>query len=183
MFRIHYFFAVLLFLSIVSCSTEGYDGSQNRLVFDFEDESEFDLLGWECGTVMERDKRHSTSGQYSLRVEMYPNSEYPGFKCFLEEKCRGGKRMLVDIYNPGQHEIRLSYRIDDQDNPPYENRANGRFIALPGWNIFAVDLEGLLTSDGNRQMDVAAINSLAIFVHRPEKPVELFIDNVRLERQ
>lgn len=181
---IRVFFALFLFLAIVSCSSGGYDESANRSIFDFENELELVHLHWECGTFMERDTRHATSGQYSLRLEMYPHFDYPGFKCYLEEGCRGGKRLLVDIYNPGKQAIRLSYRIDDRkDGPPYEDRANGRFDALPGANVFAVELAGLRTSGTGRLMDAASLTSLALFVHQPEKPIVLFFDNIRLEGQ
>lgn len=169
---------------IVSCRPQGYDRMAVRSLFDFEEEWELDFLRWRCGTLLEQDDRHVTSGRRSLRVELYPNDEYPGLTCFFEEGRMAAGRLLVDIHNPAAEPIGLSWRIDDRrDNPPYADRANGRFVARPGDNVFAVDLVGLTTSGTGRLLQPEAVSRLALFVRRPEKPLVFFVDNIRLEKK
>lgn len=159
------------------------DTFQARTLFDFEKESELDYLRWKCGIMMERDRRHATSGQYSLRVEMYNNDEYPGFNARIEESWVGAGKLLVDIHNPALSEISLLYRIDDrEDTPDYADRANGRLLVLPGDNTLSLDLANMHTSGTGRLLDLHRICSLLFFVQRPEKKITLYLDNIRLLR-
>ena len=165
-----------------ACTTDSNPGKKETTLFDFETEAELDLLHWECGAFMERDAQHAASGQYSLRVEMYPNGEYPGFKAGFAEGWQGYKRLSIDIYNPGDEEIKFSYRIDDRnDNPPFADRANGHVMLRPGRNTFSLDLENLKTSGTDRKLDLQGISSLALFVHQPQKKLVLYLDRVRLQ--
>lgn len=177
-------FVVLLMAMGAGCSAGSPPEKSIRTLFDFEQPAELDLLHWQCGSFMEQDTRHATAGQYSLRLEMYPSSEYPGFKAGLTEGWQGYKKLLVDIYHPGVNEMKFAYRIDDRDdNPPFADRANGTVVLRPGRNIFAVDLEKLKTSGTDRRLDLAKISGLYLFVRRPPQPLTLYLDNVRLVRQ
>jgi hypothetical protein len=178
-------------LSLVSILTTGGGCSADRpaaktvrTLFDFEKTAELDRLHWECGTFMEQDKRHAASGQYSLRVEMYPNAAYPGFKAGFTQGWQGYKKLLVDMYYPGLNEMTIAYRIDDRDdNPSFGDRANGRIVLQPGANIFTLDLENVQTSGTDRKLDLERITGLYLFVHQPLQPVTLYLDNIRLVRE
>ncbi len=176
----HFFIVTFLFVALISCSLDNF---QPRTLFDFEKESDLDLLRWKCGTMMERDRQHATSGQYSLRLEMYGNDEYQGFAAGIIQSWSGAGKLLVDVYNPARSEMTLSYRIDDRkDDPPYADRANGRFVVLPGENTFSLDIATMRTSGGVRQLDLDRICALLFFVHRPEEKITLYLDNIRLLR-
>lgn len=165
-----------------ACTADSNPGKKETTLFDFETEAELDLLHWECGAFMERDAQHAASGQYSLRVEMYPNGEYPGFKAGFAEGWQGYKRLSIDIYNPGDEEIKFSYRIDDRnDNPPFADRANGHVMLRPGRNTFSLDLENLKTSGTDRRLALQKISSLGLFVHQPPRKLVLYLDRVRLQ--
>ncbi|MCK9296427.1 MAG: hypothetical protein M0P70_15255 [Desulfobulbaceae bacterium] len=167
-----------------ACSADKPAAEPVKTLFDFEHAAELDLLHWQCGSFMAQDKQHATSGQYSLRVEMYPSTEYPGFKAGFTQGWQGYKKLLVDIYHPGLNEMAIAYRIDDRrDTPPYADRVNGRIVLKPGANIFALDLEKLQTSGTGRRLDLKRITGLYLFVHRPLQPVTLYLDNARLVRQ
>ncbi|MBU4262640.1 MAG: hypothetical protein KKC76_12360 [Proteobacteria bacterium] len=167
-----------------ACSADRLAAKPVRTLFDFEKTSELDHLHWVCGTFMEQDKQHATSGQYSLRVEMYPSAEYPGFKAGFTKGWQGYKKLLVDLYHPGLNEMTIAYRIDDRDdNPSFADRANGRIVLQPGANIFTLDLENLKTSGTDRKLDLEGITGLYLFVHRPPQPVVLYLDNMRLVRE
>lgn len=174
----YFFITFFLVLTFTGCSQENF---QERTIFDFEKERELDLLHWKCGTMMKRDTHHATSGQYSLRLEMYSNDEYPGFRAGIIESWDGAGELLVDVYNPASSEMTLSYRIDDRkDNPPYVDRANGRLVIVPGENTLSLDLATMRTSGSGRHLDLDRICSLLFFVHRPDEKITLYLDNIRL---
>ncbi len=165
-------------MAITCCSVDNF---QAVTLFDFEKESELDLLRWKCGVMMERDRNHATSGLYSLRLEMYGNDEYPGFNARIEESWVGAGKLLVDVYNPASSKLLLSYRIDDQkESPSYAERANGRLVVLPGQNTLSLDLANMRTSGSRRLLDLDRICSLYFFVQRPEGKITLYLDNMRL---
>ncbi|MEW6520664.1 MAG: hypothetical protein AB1461_14760 [Thermodesulfobacteriota bacterium] len=174
--------SLLALLAIAGgCFSDRPAAQPERTLFAFEDEAELDQLHWQCGTFMEQDLRHATAGRYSLRVEMYPSAEYPGFKAGFTRGWQGYKKLLVDIYHPGSAAMTIAYRIDDRDdNPPYEDRANGRIVLQPGANIVSLDLENLKTSGSDRRLDLTRIRGLCLFVHRPPQPVILYLDQLRL---
>ena len=179
-FSIRFLLAAWLLLG-AACAADSSRENREATLFDFESEAELDLLHWECGAFMERDVHHAASGQYSLRVEMYPNGEYPGFKAGFAKGWQGYKMLSIDIYNPGAGDIKFSYRIDDRDdNPPFADRANGYVMVRPGRNTFSLDLENLKTSGTNRRLDLEKISSLALFVHQPPQKLVLYLDRVRL---
>ncbi|MCB2181214.1 MAG: hypothetical protein KQH63_04205 [Desulfobulbaceae bacterium] len=175
------FVCILLLTGGASCSGNNSSANKDKTLFDFEKREELDFLHWECGTFMEPDARHATAGRHSLRVEMYSNAEYPGFKCSLPDGVAGFKKLLVDIYNAQDFSFKISFRIDDrEDSPPYADRANGSFMLQPGDNVLTFDLENLTTSKTARNMNLKKVNSFMLFVHKPENTLTLFLDNIRL---
>ncbi len=159
-------------------------GEKDVLVlFDFEDESDLDRLSWECKVIYARDTRHVRGGRFSLRLEMYP-SDYPGLKAAeFPNNWTGYASLKVDVYNPQERPVRLSYRIDDrEDNPDYEDRANGSFLVQPGWTTLTLDLSELATSGARRPLNLEHIYGLYLFLCNPRIPVTLFLDNIRLTR-
>ena len=153
------------------------------VLYDFEEEKEFDRLYWECKVFYARDKRHATRGKYSLRLEMYPSS-YPGLKTGWIEKDWSYYRFFkVDIYNPTGRSLMFAYRIDDLPaGPPYEDRVNGSVVLSPGKNELCLDLRSLRTSGTARPLFLSHIFSTYLFLGYPNNPVTLFLDNIRLVR-
>ncbi len=131
--------------------------------------------------MMERVKLHATSGQFSLRLEMYENAEYPGFGATINESWVGAGKVMFDIFNPASA-MTLSYRIDDKADPAYADRVNGRLLVKPGKNTFTFDLSTIQTSGTERKPDLSTIRNLLLFVHRPEEKITLYLDNIRLLR-
>ena len=152
-----------------------------RVLFDFESDSELDRFHWRCHTLFSLSDEHVTHGARSLRLELYP-SDYPGLKPMLEENdWRGYKALCFDIYNPDEKELRISVRIDDrEDYPNYDDRYNRTFILRPGMNRMRISLDTLVTSGTRRKLDLSKIYRVVIFVARPERRVVLYVDYLRL---
>ena len=120
-------------------------------------------------------------GTRSLRLELYP-SEYPGLAPMLEKNNWSGYRALCfDIYNPAKQELQISMRIDDRkDFPDYNDRYNESFILKPGLNRMSLPLDMLLTTGGNRSLDLKNIYRVLIFMVSPSQKVGLYVDYMRL---
>ena len=151
---------------------------------DFEGDEQLDELSWKCGTTYERTKEHATSGQYSLKVEMYPTVAWPGFGKAIKISWADYNYLSLNIFNPSTEPIHLSYRIDDRRNsPPYADRANGRLLINPGTNTITFNLKELKTSDGKRPLDLEKICSFLLFLHNPKKKVTLFLDDLAVSKK
>ena len=159
------------------------ESKQRYVILDFENDEQLDELSWKCGTIYERVKEHATSGRYSLKIEMYPKVTWPGFGKGIKMSWAGYDYLSINIFNPATETIRLAYRIDDRRNsPPYADRANGRLLIKPGANTISFDLKELKTSGSKRPLDLDKICSFLLFLHRPEKIVTLFLDDLAVSR-
>lgn len=173
----------LILITVCLCTLVSCGGGvpSERVLFDFESDAELDRLHWKCPVLLSLSDEHVTHGNRSLKLELYP-SDYPGLNPMLEANdWRGYKALCFDIYNPGEKEIRVSVRIDDQeDHPDYKNRYNKRFILQPGMNDIRIPLHTLMTSGTQRQLDIKKIHRILIFLARPERKVVLYVDYIRL---
>ena len=155
------------------------ESKQKYVILDFESEEQLDELSWKCGTTYERVKEHATSGQYSLKIEMYPKTTWPGFGKSIKMSWAGYDYLSLNIFNPASESIRLAYRIDDRrDSPPYADRANGRLLIKSGANTISFNLNELKTSGSKRLLDLDKICSFLLFLHNPEVKVTLFLDDL-----
>ena len=163
---------------LVSCHG---DVAGERVLFDFESESELDRLHWRCHTLFSLSDRHITHGEKSLRLELFP-SDYPGLAPMLDMiDWRAYKALCFDIYNPEEKEVQITVRIDDRkDYPDYEDRYNKSFIFKPGMNGVRIPLDTLVTSGTGRKLNIGNIYRVLIFMVRPEKVAVLYVDHMRL---
>jgi len=172
-------FLVVGFVCALAACGGGRTGE--RVLFDFESDSELNQFHWKCHTLFSLSNQHVTHGKGSLKLELYP-SDYPGLVPILEEKdWSGHKSLCFDIYNPQRQDIQISLRIDDRkDYPGYGDGYNESFILKPGIHRLSLPLVTLVTSGTDRRLDLRRIHSLLIFVTRPESKVVLYFDYIRL---
>jgi hypothetical protein len=171
-------FLTILPIFLLNCHS---NTTKERILFDFESDSELDRIQWKCHTLFSLSSDHTTHGQRSLKMELYP-SNYPGLDPKLEEKdWRGYKALCFDIYNPEEKNVQISVRIDDQkDYPEYKDRYNKSFILNQGMNQIRIPFNTLVTSGTDRNLTLKNIYRLLIFTSNPEKKVVLYIDYIRL---
>lgn len=180
------FFAILLLASPTQASEQKIkqESKQRYVIMDFESDKQLDELSWKCGTTYELSREHATSGQYSLKIAMYPKVNWPGFGKGIKRSWIGYNYLSINIFNPSIKPVLLSYRIDDsRDNPPYADRANGRLQIKPGANTIILNLEDLKTSDDRRTLDLDKICSFLLFLHRPEEIITLFLDDLAISKK
>ena len=177
-----FIFSTVCLFSFSLCCFAGAEKLRCRTIYDFESRDELSGLYYRCHTWFDIDTRHATSGKRSLRLEMYPPETYPGLSIKdLKGPWRDVEEIRLDIFNPGQKEISVTFRIDDrEDGPPYADRVNKRVSLRPGLNHVVLDLKNLLTSGTRRHLLPERICSFMFFLVSPSRPVTIFVDNIRL---
>ncbi|MBU1172824.1 MAG: hypothetical protein KKD44_24970 [Proteobacteria bacterium] len=153
---------------------------EDRVINDFETDSDLDHLHWKCRTLFSLSDEHPGHGHYGLKLELFP-SMYPGvsFRGY-PRRFMGYKDFRVDIFNPESQGSHIALRIDDkQKDPVYDDRYNHRFDLQPGMNHLVIPLESLQTPLG-RPLDLCNIRALTFFMVNPTETKVLYMDNLRL---
>ena len=160
-----------------------FEGCQSKPAFhyDFESEETLDTLSWKCKTLFSLSDKHPTSGQKCLKLELYP-SPYPGITLNgFNHVWSKYNTLKFDIYNQEETPLRLTIRIDDAENPPYDDRYNHSIILRPGMNHISILFSSLITTGTGRNIDLANIQRVILFLVQPREKLTLFLDDIRLE--
>jgi len=169
------FFLILTLQLLSSCS------SRQPFCYDFEMEDSIDALQWKCKTFFSLSNKHSTSGQKSLKMELYP-SPYPGITLnHFNPDWSKYTLLKFGIYNEEQLPLRLTIRIDDKKNPSYSNRYNHTIILQCGMNNISIPLTNVGTSGTGRKINLTNVQKMILFLSSPKEKRVIYLDNVRLE--
>jgi hypothetical protein len=154
-----------------------------KILFDFESDSELDRFHWKCHTLFSLSDEHATEGRKSLKMELFP-SDYPGLTPKLTiNDWRAYRTFSFSVYNNQQKEIPLTVRIDDsKDHPDYPDRYNKTFNLVPGANTIVIPLNTLETSGTKRKLNLKSIYRSIIFIPGPHAKVVLYLDYLRLKQ-
>lgn len=168
-----------LCLTVLSCSKP----TPERMLFDFESDSELDRFHWQCHTLFSLSDEHITHGKKSLKLELFP-STYPGLAPMIANNdWREFRVFSFDIYNAQHKEISMAVRIDDSRNyPDHGDRYNRTFVLRPGANTIRIGFDKLVTSGTNRKLNLRMIYRVLIFMVQPQERTVLYFDNIRLTR-
>jgi len=150
---------------------------------DFETDADLDRVHWQCRTLFSLSNEHATSGEHSLKMELFP-ADYPGLALKLDEHdwSRFGS-IEFDIFNPQAEALDLTVRIDDRpDYPGFEDRYNGRHTLLPGTNYLRIPLDSLRTSGSGRPLNLKTIRRFLFFLVDTREIYRLYVDNIRLAK-
>jgi hypothetical protein len=154
-----------------------------KILFDFESDSELDRFHWECHTLFSLSDEHATRGSKSLKLDLFP-SDYPGLAPELASNVwQGYNTLSFDVYSAQQAVLPLTVRIDDsKDYPDYQDRFNKTFYLQPGANTIVIPLDKLETSETKRKLNLKKIYQIVIFMAQPDMKVVLYFDYFRLKR-
>ena len=152
-----------------------------RVLFDFESDSELDRLSWKCHTLFALSEIHATRGAHCLKMDLYPSS-YPGVSFLLQTGDWSGYHSLgMDVFNPQGVALFLTIRIDDRlDYPDYPDRYSVSFSFNSGVNHFVLPLKNLVTAGGRRPLNLEQIYRFLIYMVDPVEKATFYLDNVRL---
>ncbi len=178
--------SLILFMLGMSCVLLSCIGDETfhrqRILFDFESDSDLDRLNWHCGSMYYLSRQYQSSGSCSLKVEMYPSAEWPGFGFGVKDGWAGFRRISLTIFNPQGHDINMTCRIDDsRRNPPYADRVNRRILLKPGTNFVTLDLKALRTSGTGRPLRLDEVCCFLMFMHRPHEKTTVYVDDIVLD--
>jgi len=159
----------------------GHRIDQSGKLFDFESETEFEYLDWECHKWFELSVQHATSGKHSLQVTL-PPGQYPGIYFKDIEKDWSGYRFFkMDLFNPSDT-FTFHVRVDDKKSGwEYADRFDHNFKIQKGMKHISIPLESLKANITLRSLDLKSIKRVMLFVPGNNKKREFYIDNIRLE--
>ena len=136
-----------------------------------------------------QDKEKATDGTYCLRIESGGKDAYNGFDITDKKLLAPFKDYLllkIDVFNPQNEPVVFGITMADTRSTTWGTKHNGTATAAPGKSTIEVNLTGLNRSNakGNTSTDLvdpADIKVFNIFTMPSEKPVVLYVDNLRLE--
>ncbi|MEM7280736.1 MAG: hypothetical protein AAF438_03820, partial [Pseudomonadota bacterium] len=112
----------------------------------------------------------------------YRKGRWPVFK-FQEiyPDWRGYSHIKFEMYNAESERIRMTFRVDDvHHNYSQEDRLNHRFWLMPGHNAVSIPLTTIKEAPVGRDMDMSAIKDIMWFASKVEKPLRVYLGDVRL---
>ena len=92
--------------------------------------------------------------------------------------------LKFSLYNPDADSLMITCRIHDlphvDGNEEYEDRFNGSYHLMQGWNHIEINLNEVEESPANRHMDMSRIKGFGLFVTSLHAHRMIYLDNVRL---
>jgi len=155
------------------------------LLADFEDATE--LARWDTNTAqISLQSSHVRHGEYGLEVKLGA-AKYPGVALLqLVPDWRDYQYLKLSIYNPQRDVKRLSLKVYDRQHlrngHAYRDRFNSHLYVNPGWNDFEVSLDDIRSAPKGRQMNMAEIVDVSMFLQDQTQPVVLYLDYLHLSR-
>ncbi len=117
-----------------------------------------------------------------VRLDLKPG-RYSGLE--LVEPCpdwRNRTRLVFTIVSDLNAPLNLELRIHDRGhNRRFADRFNRTLTIVPGLNRVTVDLDDVRRAPGRRQMDLARIRGVMLFVTRLARPAHVYVGPMRLE--
>lgn len=155
------------------------------LLADFENTNE--LARWEVNDAqILLQSSHVRHGEGGLAVKLAA-AKYPGLALHqLVADWRAYEYLSLSVFNPQAEIKRLSLKIYDRQHPhngyAYQDRFNTHFNIKPGWNELVVALDDVRLAPKDRDMDMANIVDVSLFLQNQTQPVLLYLDDLRLSR-
>ena len=147
------------------CSFDSFWGKK----FVFTQDAELNAIPPPCGW--------KDAGTGCVARLTFERGEYPGFR--IEEPYpdwTGYQSLTFTIYSELDDSVVLGLRIDDiHYNNTYEDRFNTRIVVRSGVNPVSIPLDKIKNGPKFRELDIAAISVIYLFIHKPENPFTLFI--------
>jgi len=98
---------------------------------------------------------------------------------------QGYDRFVIDLYNPQDHPVTVTLRINDVEHDlgdnAYNDRFNTRLTLAPGPNRFHLDLEQVRNAPAGRTMNMREVRRLVLFTSGLRKPKTLYVRDIKLE--
>ncbi len=109
--------------------------------------------------------------------------DYPRLEAVeVERDWRGYDQLAFRVTNESDGEVLLNVRIHDAEHHgSYSDRYNGEFPLSPGQHDIAIPLREIQDAPAKRSMDLRDMRNINFFLVKPDRPIRLVFENVRLE--
>lgn len=125
----------------------------------------------EYGTKNNVGKLIFLKGEYPGIAIVEPYPDWSGYESFD-----------FIVFSELEYPVLLSVRIEDSmHNENYSDRFNRTITVYPGLSDISILLDDIRKGPATRDMDMADIQAIHIFVHNPDKEFALYFDDFRLE--
>jgi hypothetical protein len=153
------------------------------MLADFENTLE--LSRWTSNGQMILDKKITTHGNFSARIEL-TTQPYSGASLnFLPSNWKNFKRLLFSVYVPSNSPISITTRIHDRQHRQSGYLYNDRFQQLShlktGWNHITINITDIIRAPKTRLMDIESITNIRFFTSKFKQSRVIYLDNLRLE--
>ncbi len=110
--------------------------------------------------------------------------QYPGIRIGqFHPDWRTYASLHIQVWHAGPAPLPLNLRIHDaRHNQQYEDRFNRRITLPPGASEIVIALDEIRRAPNQRKMDLAALQSLGIFIAQPAEPLKFYLGNISLRR-
>jgi VanZ family protein len=174
--------AVQLFDLIRLVQDENHMEQSFPLLAGFESDTE--LGRWLNSEHLALSTQHVSEGSFSARLR-FTTEQYSGVSLhYLVSNWFAYDKLSMDIYNPEAEPLMVVLRVHDWQHSigkqVYEDRFNRRFELASGWNTVAVSMDEVRRAPFGREMQMAHIVGLALFVVSQDRAREIYLDNLRL---
>ena len=113
----------------------------------------------------------------SFQATQYPGVVFTEFQPDWESF----RYLDLDVYLEDDNEVKMAFRIeDDFENATYHDRYNGKFELQPGPVHLRIPLSDVRSTPESRELDMGKIKKIVIFIRKPERPVTLYLADLRL---
>ncbi|MFN2361006.1 MAG: succinyl-CoA synthetase subunit beta [Marinobacter sp.] len=121
----------------------------------------------------------------ALRISLSTN-RYSGVSLHnFPGDWRDYNHLVIVLYNPQDHPLPMTLRINDVahdlGNNAYNDRFNTRLMLPPGEQRFRLDLDLIRNAPASRNMDVGAVRRLGLFASGLMEPKTVYLRVIRLE--
>lgn len=158
---------------------------QFPLLADFETPFEASRFEGTTGKASISDEQ-AFEGQHSLRLSFYPGPWSGVMLKHFPSNWFGYTQLHFAVYNPSSHPVSLHVRIHDaffeQGDKKYSDLYS-QICWLPSgiWTKVRIPLTNIESTSKTWRLDLASIRGLGFFVDKEERPLTLYLDNIRLE--
>jgi VanZ family protein len=139
---------------------------------------------WSGSAARFVDHRYAFSGEASLCVQL-TTQLYSGLglRDFVSD-WSAYRYLSLQVYNPETEPLQLYLRVHDrlhsESQYAYSDRYNTSFKLHQGWNQLLVPLAKVVVAPRTRQLDLAQIAGMGIFVGQLEHSRQIYLDEVQL---
>jgi len=167
----------------VSLLDEAIARARFPVLADFE--TPFELERWTGDALGSIHRLDAMDDAAFLHLQLTPRRYSGAHLEYFPGDWRGYESMRLTLYNPVSQALELTCRIHDaqhvQGPQRYADRFNQSYVLQPGLNEILIELQSLVEAPKARDMNLARIRGLGLFVMDIEADRSLYLLEIRLQ--